>query len=99
MNKIKAYPYSKADFDDFLCSTQDEYVCRISAEDFYNKLENDGIFYDFTSHFDLTVNVEEINMFGTITCYVYNEEEDDIKVFMEFELTLYDCRLTITKTE
>lgn len=97
MNKIK--PYSWDRFIDFVNSTQDEYVCKISGEDFLNELETDGIFHDFTSDFDLMVSPEEINMFGTITCYVENEDKEDVKVFMEFELTLYDCKLTITKTE
>ena len=97
MNKILAY--SEYDFDDFVDSTQDEYVCKISAEDFLNELETDGIFHDFTFSFDLITHPKEVNMFGTITCYVENEDKEDVKVFMEFELTLYDCKLTINKTE
>ena len=97
MNKIKAYNRDR--FLDFVNSTQDEYVCKISAEDFLNELETDGIFHDFTFSFDLITHPKEVNMFGTITCYVENEDKEEKKVFMEFELTLYDCKLTITKTE
>ena len=101
MNKIKAYSWDR--FLDFVDSTQDEYVCKISSEEFLNELETDGIFHDFTSDFDLTGSPEEVNMFGTITCYAITggteEEPEEKKVFMEFELTLYNCKLTITKTE
>ena len=101
MNKIK--PFNEWDFDDFINSAQDEYVCKISAEDFYNELETNGMFNDFASDIDLTGQLQDINMFGTITSYIIvggtEDDPEEQKVFMEFTLTMYDCKLIITKTE